>query len=80
MKLSGKQPTPSKEVKLAIEQCERIIDMTDELPEAGWDFGESVAEKCRDIWKNIEKHNRVTEGQQDALDNMEDGVSRWFSD
>lgn len=62
----------------AIDQASRIIDMCDELPEAGWEFGESVSEKCHSIILSIENFGSVTGGQQKALDNMEEGVSRWF--
>jgi len=64
----------------AIEQAERIIEMTNELPVAGSAFGDSVAGKCEEIAANIRKFRRVTESQQNALDNMESGVSRWFHD
>uniref|UniRef100_A0A6M3KVP7 Uncharacterized protein n=1 Tax=viral metagenome TaxID=1070528 RepID=A0A6M3KVP7_9ZZZZ len=64
----------------ALDQATLIIARTEDLPEAGWTFGESVAEKCREISANIERHRRVTPGQQEALDNMEAGVEAWFHD
>ena len=66
------------DVAAAIEQCERIVAMCEDLPEAGEDFGLSVSEKTSDIWKTIEATRRVTRGQQEALDNMEEGVNRWL--
>ena len=62
----------------AIEQARSIVDAAAELPDAGLEFGESVSEKCREIAENIETHGRVTSGQQEALDNMQEGVAKWF--
>lgn len=64
----------------AIEQANRIIEMTQDLPAPGWDFGESVAEKCRSFIETIENSRRVSPAQQQALDNMESGVQAWFRD
>ena len=84
IRLSGKN-VPREELELndaddAIEQANNIIEMTGDLPEAGYDFGESVAEKCRSFIEDIERTRRVTPAQQTALDNMESGVCRWFRD
>lgn len=62
----------------AIDQADRILEMIEELPSPGFEFGESVAEKVREIAQNVSRHNRVTSAQQTALDNMESGVSRWL--
>lgn len=67
-----------KDVEEALSIVAEICDLADELPEAGLEFGESVAEKARDIGANIESHNRVTEKQMAALENMKDGLERWF--
>ena len=64
----------------AIEQAERIIGMAAGLPDAGSDFGESVAEKCRSIIDWINDRGEVTRSQEESLDNMENGISRWFHD
>jgi hypothetical protein len=40
----------------------------------------SVSEKAADIARNIEAHNRVTDKQLDALENMLAGLQRWFHD
>lgn len=68
------------EVKEALSIAEEIESLAADLPEAGADFGISVTEKAADIAANIEKHNRVTDGQLAALENMLDGLQRWFSD
>lgn len=62
----------------AIEQCEKIIDLCDELPERAEDFNFSVLEKTESIRDWIAEHETVTPAQQDALDNMESGVMRWL--
>lgn len=65
-------------VATALTQCEEIINMTGDVPCVGQDFAESVAEKTKAIADNIEQRDRVTEGQQDALDNMQTGVTAWL--
>ena len=67
-------------VKEALSIAEEIESMAADLPEEGEDFGESVAEKAADIAANIKSHNRVTDNQLNALENMRDGLSRWFPD
>lgn len=62
----------------AIEQCNRIMEMCNEVPERGEDFAYSVQQKVQEISETIEESERVTEAQQIALDNMESGVSRWI--
>lgn len=62
----------------AIAQGENIIGMCEEVPERGEDFAMSVSEKVSDIIASIEDRGYVTEGQQDALDNMEEGVAKWL--
>jgi hypothetical protein len=70
----------SKDVEDALALAEQIEDLANELPEEGWDFGESVVEKANYIARNIEAHNRVTDKQIGALENMLDGLKRWFHD
>lgn len=73
-------PEQSDDVRDALGIAGEICDLVDELPEEGEDFGISVAEKAADIAENIEKHNRVTDKQMAALENMLDGLQRWFND
>lgn len=70
----------SRDVKEALALAEEIESLAADLPEEGEDFGISVTEKAADIAANIEKHNRVTNGQFSALENMLDGLQRWFHD
>lgn len=70
------------EVKDALSQVERILDTIEEdVPEyaknRATEFFESVEQKTRDVGQTIERTNRVTEGQQRALDGWEAGVRKW---
>jgi hypothetical protein len=77
----AKQPTEfTADVTEALEMAERIEELAAELPEAGSEFGESVKEKAGDIADNIHAHGRVTEAQQQALENMLYGVQKWFGE
>ena len=70
----------SGDVKEALSLAEEIESLASELPEEGEDFGISVIEKAADIARNIEAHGRVTDNQFAALENMLDGLRRWFHD
>ncbi|MEN6507135.1 MAG: hypothetical protein ABFD92_21575 [Planctomycetaceae bacterium] len=68
------------DVQAALELAEEIEELASEVPEEGEDFAASVTEKARDIAANIERHNRVTDKQYAALENMLEGLQRWFND
>lgn len=68
------------EVKQASTLAEEICDLAEEVPAAGTDFAESVSETARDIAANVETHNRATDSQLNALENMLHGLQRWFHD
>lgn len=72
----------SKQVETAISLAEEIIDLSEspDLPSAGIGYAESVADKARDIMESVESENRATGGQIEALENMLDGLQRWFRD
>lgn len=72
----GKRRDAAAAVELAID----IQRLAEDLPDEGEDFGLSVAEKAADIAANIEQHERVTDGQWSALENMMAGLQRWFHD
>lgn len=86
MKLNGRNSTDRERTEddikdddaiKAVEQCDRILDACEDVPERGEDFASSVMEKVESIREVIVKHDRVTEGQLSALDNMETAVGRW---
>lgn len=62
----------------ACEQCDRIIELCGDLPDEAEEFSESVVEKCKSMRDWIEENGRVTDRQQEALDNMEAGANRWL--
>jgi len=68
------------DVAAALEIAEEIESLAGDLPTAGEDFGMSVLEKSADIAATIEERGRVTDGQMEALQNMLDGLQRWFHD
>jgi hypothetical protein len=70
----------SRDVKEALAMAEEIDSLAADLPEEGEDFGMSVSEKATDIAANVRTHNRVTDNQYTALENMLDGLQRWFHD
>lgn len=70
--------TLSPAVEKILAQCDSILHRIEELPFEGEDFGSSVAEKVEGIRETIEDRGFVTEGQRHAINNMEDGVERWF--
>lgn len=65
-------------IREAHEQCNRIIEMAEEVPDPGIDFAIGVAESTEGIRDTIQKTQRVTRNQQEALDNMEFGLTRWL--
>ena len=62
----------------ALEQCQAIEELIDDLPERAEDFADSVLEKIQSIASWIEEKEHVTEGQLAAIENMHAGVSRWL--
>jgi hypothetical protein len=66
------------EAEEALNQCDHILELCDEVPEKGEDFAESVREKVESIAEWIRENEHVTDAQKDSLNNMERGVSRWI--
>lgn len=62
----------------ALEQCNRIAELCDDIPERGEEFADSVREKAENYASWIRKNKEVTRRMQEALDNMEAGVNRWL--
>lgn len=68
-----------------IEFCEEIVELIDdEIPDYAWkkapEFFEDVRDKVVDVQETIERTGQVSEGQERALNNWKDGVSRWIHD
>jgi len=67
----------------ALEQCETIIDLIDNIiPDHAWsaspDFFEQIKEKAVNMAEWIEVNARVTPKMVKALDNMERGIRKWI--
>jgi hypothetical protein len=72
-------PVKAIDVEEADELSESIFNLVDnELPEDADDFGGSVAEKTRAIMQKIESTGRATDGQLNALTNMEVACRKWI--
>ena len=69
-----------KDWEKAINLCEEIISLLDDLPEKAEDFGYSIEEKVENIQMWIEQNAHVTPSQFDALDNMLSGVNKWLEE
>lgn len=62
----------------ALTEIGDIMDQIDDLPDQAQDFGGSVRETLQSIYDWIEENEHVTEAQEEAVDNISNGVSRWF--
>lgn len=72
----------SADVRAAVETGEetlRIIeeDVSDRAKESNTGFFEGVEEKTKGILDTITRTNRVSEGQANALNNMQAAVKKW---
>ena len=64
-----------------IEAClKRIDDAPAELWDEGYDFFQSIEDKLKSIHETIERTRRVSLRQNRAIDNMIEGVGKWFKD
>lgn len=59
---------------------EEIGDLAGSICEAGQSFAESVSGKAADILESVEQFGCATDGQLQALENMLNGLQRWFHD
>lgn len=66
----------------ALELVDEITEMAerDDLPSKAIDFAESVSKKAASIGATIESTGAVSDAQSAALENMRDGLARWFRD
>ena len=67
-------------VQDAIEIANEINRLTGEICPAGQDFADSVSEKAIDITQAVTNAGQATDGQIDALENMLEGLQKWFHD
>ncbi len=64
----------------ALELCDEIMAVADDVPSEGMAFAESVCDSCQEVRETIEKLGRVTERQMDALENWLNGLEAWVRD
>jgi len=67
-----------KRVEGALNICENILEMLEELPEAAMGFAVSVEEKTKNMRDWIENKEYVTDKQYTALENMKSGCEKWM--
>lgn len=60
----------------AVEQCDRILEACEDVPERAEDFATSVMEKVESMREWIVKHDRVTPKIAASLENMESAIDR----
>lgn len=63
----------------AVEQCDRILTLCDEMPERGEEMATSCQESTQSIRDWIIEHDHVTDKQLRALTNMESGLEKWMN-
>lgn len=73
-------PDEPLDVIKALAIVHEIESLAEDLPDAGEKFGMSVSERAAEIAADIEDRDRVTANQFTALENMLDGLQRWFHD
>jgi len=61
-----------------VEECSEVLDDLEDIPDAGYDFAESVEEKVRGMQAFAEDSHRVTSRMETALQNIRGGVERWL--
>jgi hypothetical protein len=62
----------------ALELCDEIEEMLQDLPDRAAAFAQSVGEKIEDMGRWIEENEHVTQNQIDALQNMKSGCEKWL--
>lgn len=62
----------------AIEEIDRALRNAEDIPEEGEEFADGVTETLEDIRQTIERTQRVTDRQWEAVQNMASGISRWL--
>lgn len=73
LQLQVKQPWEQ-----AIADIDQALEMVDELPERAGDEGFDPSETLEGIRQTIERSQRVTPGQRQAIDNITDGIQKWL--
>lgn len=64
----------------ASELIDSIGTLADDICDNGRDFAESVVERAESIGESVERAGCATDNQLAALQNMKEGLERWFHD
>lgn len=64
----------------ALEFCDELLSLLDDLPESADDYVASVSQSVRDMSSWIRSHQRVTDLQWKALGNWQNGAEAWVRD
>ena len=70
-------PRNDPEIDDTLEQVERIQELTDNCH---WEDAEEAAETSKQIGETIDNTGRVSQKQQEALDNIEAAMKKWIRD
>jgi hypothetical protein len=62
----------------AVWALEILLDDLDDIPDAGWDFADSVRESAESMKDWIEENEHVTERQLETIENWQVAVSKWI--
>lgn len=62
----------------AVELCNDILTLCDDLPERAAEFGESITNKVLEMKEWISVRQHVTGNMIDSLENMKSGVEKWL--
>lgn len=63
--------------KYWVKKAESAVKESDDIPDAGSSFAESVVETLLAISHTIDENERVSENQKRAIKNMEKGIRKW---
>lgn len=61
-----------------LRRCREALQRAPDIPDDAAEFRESVQEKLSSMAEWIEKRHHVTPKMQRAIDNMADGVAKFF--
>ena len=62
----------------ALDACDDVLELCEELPDRAHDFGVSISEKVQGMKEWIEAEEHVTDRMEEALENMKTGVEKWM--
>lgn len=63
----------------AVEQCDHILTLCDDVPERAEGFAADIADKVSGVREWIVENKHVTPKQLSALEGWEAGISKWIS-